>query len=154
MAEPIHVFQIKRPQVQKYFYWTYTLMTALIGVFIFGFGALAAVVYALTFGPWLSHRQAQVLDYQLHETYLFVNQGVFFIQRKTIPLDRITDIVLSQGPLLRFFGLWRLDVQTAGCGQQVAEAYLYGLTEPEEAKDEILKARDAIAIQNKHNPGF
>jgi putative membrane protein len=154
MTEPIHIFQIKRQQVQRYFFWICTLMIALVGAFIFGFGALAAPVYALTLGPWLSRKQAEVLQYQLHQTCLFVHQGVFFIKRKTIPLDRITDIVLDQGPLLRYFDIWRLAIQTAGSGQQVAEAYLYGLINPEEAKEQILIARDAVAIQSKHNPGF
>jgi putative membrane protein len=154
MTDTIQVFEIKRGKVSLYFYWGYTLMTALIGAFIFGFGALAAVVYALTFGPWLSRKQAAVLEYKLHETHLFVHQGVFFVKRKTIPLDRITDIVLSQGPLLRFFGLWRLDIQTAGSGHQVAEAYLYGLTEPEQARTQILTARDAVSIRNKQTPGY
>jgi len=154
MAQTIEVFEIQRPQAGRYFYWMWILMTAFMGVLIFGFGVLAAPVYAWTFGPWLSRKQAAVLEYKLCETYLFVNQGVFFVKRKTIPLDRITDIVLSQGPLLRWFGLWRLDIQTAGSGQQTAEAYLYGLVNPEQAKEAILKARDTVAISNKKNPGF
>ena len=154
MTETIQTFEIQRPQVRRYFYWGTIVMIALIGVFIFGFGALAALVYAWTFGPWLSRKQAAELDYQLRETHLFVNQGVFFVKRKTIPLDRITDIVMSQGPLLRYFGLWRLDIQTAGSGQQSAEAYLYGVVNPEQTKETILKARDAVALSSKNNPGF
>lgn len=153
MTENGETFDIQRPQVRWYFYWVSFLMIALLGVFIFGFGALAAPAYALTFGPWLSRRQAEVLQYRLYATHLFVHQGVFFVKRKSIPLDRITDIVLSQGPLLRFFGLWRLDIQTAGSGQQHAEAYLHGLVNPEDAKEKILTARDAIAIGGK-NTGF
>ncbi len=154
MAETVEIFEIQRPQIARYFYWSGILMTALIGVFIFGFGALAALVYAWTFGPWLSRKQAAVLDYQLRESHLFVHQGVFFVKRKSIPLDRITDIVLAQGPLLRFFGIWRLDIQTAGSGQQQAEACLYGLVDPEQIKEKILQARDHISIGNKQNPGF
>lgn len=153
MADRVETFEIQRVPVGRYFYWTSILMTALIGVFIFGFGALAAALYAWTFGPWLSRKQAAILEYELRETHLFVHQGVFFIKRKSIPLDRVTDIVLTQGPLLRYFGLWRLDIQTAGSGQQQAEAYLYGLVNPEQAKEQILNARDRIAIGPK-NPGF
>ena len=153
MTESVEIFEIQRPQVGRYFYWTSILVMAVMGAFIFGFGALAALVYAWTFGPWLSRKQADVLEYQLRQTHLFIHQGIFFVKRKTIPLDRITDIVLSQGPLLRYFGLWRLDIQTAGSGQQRAEAYLYGLVDPEQAKEYILTARDKIAINNK-NPGF
>jgi putative membrane protein len=153
MTDTVETFEIQRPQVRRYFYWGAILGTAAMGALIFGFGALAAPVYALTFGPWLSRRQAEVLEYRLYDTHLFVHQGVFFVKRKSIPLDRITDIVLSQGPLLRFFGIWRLDIQTAGSGQQRAEAYLYGLVNPEDAKETILKARDAISIGSK-NTGF
>jgi putative membrane protein len=139
MAEPIRTFEIQRPQVEKYFYWSTTLKLGIIGILMWGVGVIVAFVYALTFGKWLSRKQAEVLDYRLYETNLFVHQGVFFIKRKTIPLDRVTDIVLTQGPLLRHFGLWRLDIQTAGSGQQKAEAYLYGLNDPEQMKEIILK---------------
>jgi len=154
MAEPIHTFDIQRPQIEKYFYWSTTLRLGFIGLALWGVGVIVAFVYALTFGKWLSRKQAKVLDYRLYETNLFVHHGVFFIKRKNIPLDRVTDIVLTQGPLLRYFGLWRLDIQTAGSGQQKAEAYLYGLNDPEQAKEVILNARDVIAINNKQNPGF
>lgn len=154
MAEMDQAFEIQRPQIGRYFYWGAILSTAAMGVLFFGFGALAAPAYALTFGPWLSRKQADVLEYKLCETHLFVHQGVFFIKRKTIPLDRITDIILSQGPLLRYFGLWRLDIQTAGSGQQRSEASLYGLIDPEQVKMKILTARDRISISNNRNPGF
>jgi putative membrane protein len=154
MAESAQVFQIQRTQVARYSYWSTTLWLGLIGLLLWVVGVVAAFVYALTFGRWLSSKQAEVLDYRLYDSHLFVHQGVFFIKRKTIPLDRITDIVLAQGPLLRYFGLWRLDIQTAGSGQQRAEAYLFGLTEPEKVKDMILAARDAVSISNTRNPGF
>lgn len=154
MADPIQTLQIQRLQVARYLFWSTTLMLGAIGLMMWIVGVVIAFVYALTFGPWLSRKQADVLEYRLYESNLFVHQGVFFIKRKTIPLDRITDIVLVQGPLLRHFGLWRLDIQTAGSGQQRAEAYLYGLTDPEQAKEIILNARDAVSISNKKNPGF
>ncbi len=154
MAEPIRTFEIQRSQVARYFYWSATLMLGFIGLCMMGVGVVVAILFALTFGRWLSRKQSEVLDYRLYETNLFVHQGVFFVKRKTIPLDRVTDIVLTQGPLLRYFGLWRLDIQTAGSGQQQAEAYLYGLNDPETMKEMILNARDAIAINNKGNVGF
>lgn len=153
MTENGETFEIQRPQVQRYFYWSAVLMLTIIGLFMWLVGVVGAVIYAFTLGPWLSRRQTAVLEYRLHATHLFVHQGVFFVKRKTIPLDRITDIVLSQGPLLRWFGIWRLDIQTAGSGQQHAEAYLYGLVDPEQAKENILKARDTISIGGK-NTGF
>ena len=154
MAEPIRTFEIHRAQVAKYFYWLTTLSMIPFGLIMFGIGLIVPLVYALTFGHWLSRKQAEALDYRLYETNIFVHQGVFFIKRKNIPLDRVTDVVLAQGPLLRHFGLWRLDIQTAGSGQQRPEAYLYGLNDPEQIKETIINARDAIAVNNKQNPGF
>lgn len=105
MADPIQTLQIQRIQVARYLYWSTTLMLGFIGLMMWIVGVVIAFIYALIFGPWLSRKQAEVLEYRLYESNLFVHQGVFFIKRKTIPLDRITDIVLVQGPLLRYFGL-------------------------------------------------
>lgn len=74
-----------------------------------------------------------------------VDQGVFFLKRKAIPLDRVTDIVMAQGPLMRMCGIWGLQVQTAGTGQQTAEAILYGVLDPETVRDQLLAARDKAA---------
>ena len=154
MDQNVQTIEIQRPLTERYFYWSSILMLTLVGLALWGIGIIVALIYAITFGKWLSRKQTEVLEYRLHPTYLYVNQGVFFISQKTIPLDRITDIVLRQGPLLRYFGLWRLDIQTAGVGQQRAEARLYGLIDPPQIKEQILNARDAIAIQNRQNPGF
>jgi putative membrane protein len=62
--------------------------------------------------------------------------------RKASPLARITDLALTQGPLLRMLGLWRLDIQTAGTGQQMAEGYLYGLVNPDETRTLLLERRN------------
>jgi putative membrane protein len=138
-------FPIKTKAVASYAYWQTILMLVLVFGWFFGAGVVLAVVYALTFGHWLSRNQAEALQYWLDGRTLMVNEGVFFLKRKSIPLDRITDIVMAQGPLLRFFGLWQLNIQTAGAGQPRAEASLYGLVQAAEVRDTLLQARDRAA---------
>ena len=68
--------------------------------------------------------------------------GVFFLFRKSIPFERITDIALVQGPLLRHFGIWAMRIQTAGSAR--CEATLYGVRNPEEVRELILSQRQRI----------
>jgi len=140
-----HEFSIKRTQVVRYFYWSQILIIVLVGVWFVGIGILIAIIHAFTLGRWLPKKQSQALLYGLDNYTLTVNQGVFFLKRKSIPLDRVTDIVLARGPLMKWCGIWELRVQTAGTGQNVPEASLYGLDDPEGVRDLLLKARDEIA---------
>ena len=66
--------------------------------------------------------------------------------RKSIPLERITDIALMQGPLLRYFGIWVMNIQTAGSAQ--CEATLYGVREPEKVRLLILSHRQDVYLQD------
>jgi len=146
-------FSIKRAQVARYFYCGlimiiipvafFIIMFVLTGVWLLGIGGIIiAFIYAFKFGPWLSKKQSHALLYWLDNYTLMVNQGVFFLKRKSIPLDRVTDIVLAQGPLMKWCGIWELRIQTAGTGQNMPEASLYGLDDPEAVRDLLLKARD------------
>ena len=140
-------FSIQRQQIARYFYLTQILMIVLVGVWFLGAGLVLALIHAFTLGPWLSKKQSHALKYWLDGTTLRVDQGVFFLKRKAIPLDRVTDIVLAQGPLMKWCGIWELRIQTAGTGQAIPEASLYGVTDPEKTRDTLLKVRDEISIK-------
>ena len=89
----------------------------------------------------LPRKQADALRYRLEGSVLQVDEGVYFLRRRTIPLDRITDLMLFQGPFLRHFGLWELRIQTAGAGSPgIPEAILIGLYTPEQTRLELLRA--------------
>lgn len=135
-------FSVQRRPVARYFYWIQIFLIIVVGIWFCGVGLVLAVVHGLTFGLWLSRRQSEALHYWLDESTLRVDQGVFFLKRKAIPLDRVTDVVLAQGPVMKFCGIWELRVQTAGTGQSVPEATLYGLVDPEAARDMLLAERD------------
>ena len=142
-------YRIHTDQVARYFFWSHIFVIVVTGIWFFGIGILLAVIYAYTVGAWLPQKQARALRYWLDGSTLRVDEGVYFLKRRAVPLDRITDVVLSQGPLLRSCDIWTLNVQTAGAGAQVvAEARLIGLENPEVVRDQLLKARDAARQGN------
>lgn len=145
-------FEIDRGNVARYFYWNAILAILFIGVWIFGAGIAVAIVWGLTLGHWLARAQSNALRYWLEGFTLRIDSGVFFLKRKSIPLDRVTDVVLSQGPLLRYFHIWRLDIQTAGTGTHgSAEGYLFGIVDPESVRDQLIAARDkAVGAKSVH----
>ncbi len=143
-------FSIQREPAARYFYWMQIVLIIVVGVWFVGIGIPLALIHAFTLGPWLSRKQAETLRYWLDGTTLRVDYGVFFLKRKAIPLDRITDVVLAQGPLLRWCGIWELRVQTAGAGDQVPEASLCALADPETVRDTLLRARDQAVAVTRH----
>lgn len=88
---------------------------------------------------------AKTLRYSLDGSTLRIEEGVLIRRQKSIPLDRVTDLEMIQGPLMRFFGLWKICVQTAGSAQQRPEGVLHGLSEPQRTRDIIMEARDRAA---------
>jgi len=144
MHEPSRVFPIRLEATAAYLRSAMALVLFLAGVWIFGLGLVAAVVYWFL-SPNLVRRQAQALSYRIEGGKLCVDSGVYFLKRKTIPLERVTDFTLAQGPLQRRYGIWALHVQTAGGPQGVAEAVLLGIEDPEQVRDQLLRARDVAA---------
>jgi len=144
-------FSVQRRQAARYFYWMQIVLIVGVGVWLLGIGLVVAILHAFTLGLWLPRRQAEALRYWLEGGALRVDQGVFFLKRKAIPLDRITDIVLAQGPLMKLCGVWELRVQTAGTGHGVPEASLYGMTDPEAVRDMLLLARDEAVAGGRHD---
>ena len=94
------------------------------------------------FSRWICPAQANALCYRLEGSTLRADGGVFFLFRKSIPLERITDITLVQGPLLRHFNIWAMRIQTAGSAQ--CEATLYGVRNPEEIRELIFARRRQV----------
>jgi membrane protein YdbS with pleckstrin-like domain len=91
---------------------------------------------------WLCPQQANNLHYRLEGDMVRADGGVFFLFRKSIPLERITDVNLIQGPIQRYLGIWAMQIQTAGSAQ--CEATLYGVREPEKVREQILAQRKNV----------
>jgi len=139
-------FALDRDRIEHYFYWSHILVIVLTGIWFLGLGLIVAIIYKYTLGSWLPQKQAQALRYWLDGSTLRIDEGVYFLKRTAIPLDRVTEVTLVQGPLMRRCGIWALTIQTAGMnGQFDTKAILYGIERPENIRDELLSARDEAA---------
>ena len=133
---------IDREKIIAYHMWQGLLACAALVPF-FGIGLIfAGIHYACEkiYRP----RWVKVLRYCLDDKSLRVESGLLFRSRKTIPLDKITDLELVQGPLLRYFDMWTVKVQTASTASQLPEATLLGLVNPDQVREEILSAKTAF----------
>jgi len=131
---------IDRQKILTYTTWKGFMLCVLL-VPAFGMGLLLAIIHIMLI-VWFYPKWAAVLRYCFDDKALRVERGILFRSRKTIPLDKITDLELFQGPLLRALDMWVIKVQTASTGMQTPEAVLYGVVHPEQIRDEILAARN------------
>ena len=54
----------------------------------------------------------------LNETEMTWKRGVWFRKTGIVPYNRITNVDIVQGPIMRIFGISNLKIQTAGYGKQ------------------------------------
>jgi putative membrane protein len=79
---------------------------------------------------------------------LNVRRGFLLRIQQNIPLDKITDLALYEGPILRYVGLCSLRIETAGGGQasSTGQAMLPGVVDAEGFRDRVLAQRDAVVL--------
>lgn len=80
---------------------------------------------------------------------LKVKKGVLVRVEKTIPLEKITDMALVQGPIMRAMDIDRLTVETAGQSGAGALVSLTGIVMAEEFREAVLAQRDVMAEQGR-----
>lgn len=82
----------------------------------------------------------------LYERTLRVNRGVLNKTEKTVPLDKITDLGITQGPIMRFCGVEAISVETAGqsSGMGGALVMLVGVRNAKDFRDAVLDQRDRL----------
>lgn len=100
-------------------------------------------------GPIIHRKQYQNLACELTPRTLNVRRGVLFKVQKSIPLDKITDLALTEGPILRYLGLCSIGIETAGGGQgtTMGMAMLHGVVDAEKFRDRVLEQRDRVALE-------
>jgi putative membrane protein len=94
-------------------------------------------------GRWYARKTLAHLECVLTERALIVKKGFLIRHERTIPLDKIQDVALKEGPLLRRLGLSTLRVETAGQSSQPgAEVNLTGIVDVHDFRDRVLMQRD------------
>lgn len=68
------------------------------------------------FLPYLRYKS---IRYEVHPTYLEILKGVFFRKREIIPIERVQQVSIEDGPLSRRYHVQIVEIQTAGTGHQV-----------------------------------
>lgn len=111
----------------------------------------------LPIGSILTRRYIENMSTELTDRKLIVRKGIFTRTENSVPLDKITDMALIQGPLMRFFKLHKLTIETAGQSGAGALLNLTGIVDAAEfrslvlAQKEKLTQKESTAAQDENN---
>lgn len=103
--------------------------------------------WLLGVGRYITRRQFEALEAELTERSLNVRRGFLFRLQKNVPLDKITDLAVNEGPILRYLGLCTLGIETAGGGGNeggMGQARLTGVRDALAFRDAVLRQRDRV----------
>ncbi|WP_292517145.1 PH domain-containing protein [Methanoculleus sp.] len=96
---------------------------------------LAVIVFVIYWIPLYY----ESIVYRLTVTEITWQRGVWFRQTGIVPYNRITNVDIAQGPLMRFFSFSAVRVQTAGYSAQAqAEILLNGIEDPKDLQEKIM----------------
>ncbi len=103
-------------------------------------------------GSWATGHYLRRMRCTLSEKTLQVRKGVLQRVEKTVPLDKITDVGIVQGPIMRYLGLEALSVETAGQSSHGALVKLIGIVETRQFRAAVLRQRDVVAAGLTEGP--
>lgn len=109
---------------------------------LFLVGFIALLLINAVIGPMVRyHRYAYILN----EEYIDVRKGYLFVERQIVPIERIHNIEINNGPISRIFSLSDVKVTTAG--STISISYL----EEEKAEEivQVLQKRINIIARDK-----
>ena len=112
------------------------IMTLIVGIPFFGVGIVLSYIWLKVYGRKLISLQVNELRYWLDGSSIKIKSGVFFRSEKSIPYEKVTDIVWFQGPLMRFYGIEGLRIQTAG--SPAPEGQMIAVRNAKEIRDKIM----------------
>jgi membrane protein YdbS with pleckstrin-like domain len=127
------------PRIKKY-----VLYLGVLILFVTVAGILL-IPFWLIFGNLYINRYFRNLHCELTTRALHFKKGVLFHTERTIPLDKIQDLTFKEGPLLRYFGLSILAVETAGqSSQSASDLSLLGIIDANRFRAKVLDQRDIV----------
>ncbi len=101
-------------------------------------GIAIVLLIVITFYLFWVGKYYKTIFFELKDDEVTWKRGVWFRQTGIVPYDRITNIDIYQGPLMRLFGFSLIKLQTAGySGQAKAEITMEGIVEAEELRETI-----------------
>jgi putative membrane protein len=101
------------------------------------------IVSAVLFVPAVASSVIRyfTLKYRIKGNYLVVDQGLLFRKTRTIPVDRIQNIDLTQNVLHRIFGVAEVKIETASGSEAEATLRVLSLEEVESLRSIIFQTK-------------
>ncbi|MDZ7680381.1 MAG: PH domain-containing protein [Fodinibius sp.] len=133
------------PKIKTYLliYGAVICICTIVGILLLPFYFLFAYAFI--------NKYFNKLSAELTSRALRFEKGVIFHVERTIPLDKIQDLTFKEGPLLRYFGLSVLRVETAGSsGQGQADLTLIGIKDAADFRSQVLTQRDVVT-ENRYS---
>ena len=127
------------PRIKSYIFWggTAFCIVTIVGILILPFWIIFGKIYI--------NRYYESLYCELKTRALHFKKGVLLKTERTIPLDKIQDLTFKEGPLLRYFGLSILYVETAGQSSQSShDMSLIGIIDSQNFREKVLDQRDIV----------
>lgn len=134
------------PKVQTYWLLTGILISVLTVV------GIPLLLIWIPLAKYFTGRYLANLSCLLKTRELIVRKGIFNRIEKTVPLEKITDLGLQQGPIMRYFGIHMLTVETAGQSSGGSLVSLTGIEDVEAFREAVLDQRDKITDREAAPP--
>jgi putative membrane protein len=128
-----------QPQVMKYH---------VVGLVIFCVCTVVGIILLPILLPivwWAMGRYYARLKITLTRRDLKIERGILSREEKSIPLEKITDLAVFQGPIMRYFGVKGIRVETAGQSSQGALVSVIGIENVDAFRDAVLEQRDRVS---------
>jgi putative membrane protein len=123
---------------------TYWLLSGAL-VFVLTLVGIPLLLLWFPLGLYFTGRYLDRMECVLTSKTLKVKKGLLVRVEKTIPLEKITDMALVQGPIMRWMGIDKLTVETAGQSGAGALVSLTGIVQAADFRETVLDQRDLLA---------
>lgn len=123
----------------------YHVLASVVGLALIVIG-IPLIPIVAPFVYWYYTRYYRRLRVVLTARELKVRRGIMMVEEKSIPLEKITDLAVYQGPVMRYMDLKGIKVETAGqTSAGTALVQIVGIVDTDGFRDLVLEQRDRIA---------
>jgi putative membrane protein len=141
------IFQAAYNPIVKTYIFLYVFFILLVTII----GIPIALLWVLGLGQWYSNQFYQKLYCVLTDKHLQFRMGILFTIDKTIPVENIQDLTFIEGPVLRYFNLSLLRVETAGQAHaQGNQMSLVGIVDAHNFRQMVLEQREVARTRIAH----
>ena len=141
-ADRGHIMAVEFDRKIIVYWW----IMANLGLLVSFVGIIAMVVW-IPFG-WIVHKkQYEHMSGALTDRSINMRMGWLFKKQQNIPLDKLTDVSIHEGPILNAFGVVRMQFETAGA----APFILTGVKNSDQFRDIVLQERDSLVANPKQS---